>query len=256
VLAALPAGIVLAALAGLSDLLGSAVVLTGQRRFSAWFDHLLAFGTGFVLAIAVAELITSGIEAAAENSLWVLAGFSTLYLVDKLLEGNRAAEGATRGVFSGVGLTICGVAICDFFDGLAVASVVTAVGAATGGEGGDSAEISGWLLLAGLFPHNFLEGAGIALVLLAAGVSRGAAWVLVVLLAVATLLGGLAAQMAVTPAVRASIQAFAGGLLLHMVASQRIPGFKGSHEKVQALLVVAGIAAFVLTDALLGALET
>jgi zinc transporter ZupT len=223
---------------------------------SPWFDHLLAFGTGFVLAIALAELIPSGLEAGHENALWVLAGFSTLYLVDKLFEGNGTGDGATRGVLSGVGLTIFGVAICDFFDGLAVASVVAAVGTATGAEAVESAEISGWLLLAGLFPHNFLEGAGIALVLLGAGMSRGAVWVLVILLAVASLLGGFAVQVAVAPALRATIQAFAGGLLLHLVASQRIPGFKGPHEKVQALLVVAGVAAFVLTRLLVGGQES
>ena len=256
--AALPVGVLLAALAGASDLIGSAVVLAGRRLFSTWFDYLLAFGTGFVLAIAIAELIPSGLEAGAQNSLWVLAGFSTLYLVDKVLErSNGEAESPARGVLSGVGLTICGVAICDFFDGLTVASAVGALGAATGAamgtEAGDSADLSGWLLLAGLFPHNFLEGAGIALIMLRAGLSRGAVWTLVVVLAVASLVGGLAVQMAVAPELRASIQAFAGGLLLHLVASQRIPGFKGPLERIQAVLVVAGIAAFVATDALLRA---
>ena len=253
-LAALPIGVLLAALAGASDLIGSAVVLGGRRLFSTWFDYLLAFGAGFVLAIAVADLIPSGLEAGAQNSLWVLAGFSTLYLVDKVLErGNGEAEAPARGMLSGVGLTICGVAICDFFDGLTVASAVGALGTALGADAAESSDLSGWLLLAGLFPHNFLEGAGITLIMLRAGLSRRTVWTLVVVLAAASVLGGLAVQMAVAPALRASIQAFAGGLLLHLVASQRIPGFKGPLERIQAILVVAGIAAFVATDALLRA---
>lgn len=255
---ALPLGVVLAALAGLSDLAGSAVILTGRRLIGNWFDYLLAYGTGFVLAIALAELIPAGLEGGAHNALWVLAGFSTLYIVDKVLEGSgeNVAE-AGRGVVSGIGLTMVGVTFCDFFDGVAVASAVGAVGAAGAAAAVEAAEaaeagLSGWLLLAGLFPHNFLEGAGIALLLLGAGLRRSATWGLVVFLAVASLLGGVAVQLALPVALRASIQSFAGGLLLHLVASERIPGFHGPREKVQAFLVVAGIASWVLTDVLLG----
>ena len=253
----MPVGLVLAALAGVSDLIGSAVVIAGRRTSSRWFEYLLAYGTGFVLAIAVAELISSGLEASGANAIWVLAGFSTLYLVDRLFEAEDDAARATEtSVVSGLGLTIVGVAICDFFDGLAVASVVggAAAAAATSAAaaGGDEAEVqSAWLLLLGLFPHNFLEGAGIALLLIRAGLARGAIWGLVILLAVASLIGGFAVQMAVAPGVRAAIQAFAGGLLLHLVASQRIPEFSGPHAKPQALLVVAGIASFIATAALL-----
>lgn len=250
---ALPLGIVLAGFAGLSDLAGSALILSGRRLLSQWFDYILAYGTGFVLAIALMELIPAGLEGGPFNAVWTLAGFSTLYLSDKLLErsGEQPATGS-RGLLSGVGLTVVGVTLCDFFDGVAVAS---AVGAAAGGGSAGAPEagaVTGWLLLVGLFPHNFLEGAGIALLLMAAGFSQGAAWRLVIFLALASLLGGVAVQLAVPVALRAAIQAFAGGLLLHLVASERIPGFKGDIERAQAVLVVAGIATFVATQWLLG----
>jgi hypothetical protein len=54
----------------------------------------------------------------------------------------------------------------------------------------------------------------------------------------------MAVEWIVPRATRAAIQAFAGGLLLHLVASQRIPSFKGEIARAQAALVVAGIATF------------
>lgn len=255
--AALPLGIGLAALAGLSDLAGSAIILTGRKLLSSWFDYLLAYGTGFVLAIALAELIPAGLEGGPQNAIWVLAGFSTVYLIDKLLEGSgEPTRAGGRTVVSGIGLTMVGVTLCDFFDGVAVASAVGAAGAVSAAVGAEASEVgslSGWFLLLGLFPHNFLEGASIALLLLRAGLGRGATWLMVIGLALASLLGGIAVQLAVPVAVRLSAQAFTGGLLLHLIASERIPGFSGPHEKRQAVLVVAGIVTFVATVALLGA---
>lgn len=251
---AVPLGLLLAGLAGLSDLAGSAIVLAGGRIVSRWFDYLLAYGTGFVLAIALAELIPDGLAGGPHNAVWVLAGFSSLYLIDKLLEGGGQPPAAARGVVSGIGVTMVGVTLCDFFDGVAVASAVavaTTAGVAEAAAVEEAAEVSGWLLLAGLFPHNFLEGAGIALLMLGAGMSRGATWAMVVFLAISSLLGGIAVQLALPAALQAPIRAFAGGLLLHLVASERIPGFSGDLEKIQAVLVVAGIATFVATNALL-----
>ncbi|MGH2352242.1 MAG: ZIP family metal transporter, partial [Chloroflexota bacterium] len=168
-------------------------------------------------------------------------------------EVGRGERRGERGVVSGIGLTVIGVIICDFFDGVVVASAVGVAGGAAGqsaglAEGGGG---TAWLLLGGLFPHNFLEGASIALLILGAGLSRGPAWVLVVLLAAASLAGGFAVLLAVPEALRRAIQAFGGGLLLHLVASERIPELRGPHAKLQALLVVAGIATFVATEWLL-----
>ncbi|MSQ24555.1 MAG: hypothetical protein EXR58_08455 [Chloroflexi bacterium] len=248
----MPIGILLAGFAGLSDLLGAALVLRGGRIVSVWFDYILAYGTGFALSIALAELIPSGLAGGGETGpFWVLAGFSTLYLVDKLLEGSgEEVQKAGRGIMSGLGITIVGVAICDFFDGFAVASVVTGAAALGATEAAESTA-SGWLLLAGLFPHNFLEGASITLLLLGAGMSRGSTWVLVILLGLSSLLGGFAVQMAIPVAARAAVQAFAGGLLLHLVASERIPSFEGKRAKTMAILVVAGIITFVATELLI-----
>jgi zinc transporter ZupT len=207
-----------------------------------WFHYLLAYGTGFALALALGELIPSGLEAGRENAVWALAGFCLAYLVDKLLESNNDEGVAERGLLSGTGLTIVGVSVCSFFDGVAVAA------AAGAGESGNPV---GWLLLLGLIPHKFIEGSDVTLLMLSATMARRFIWLLIGGVSIATLLGGIAVELTVPPALEASAQAFAGGLLLHLVASERIPGFSGPLEKIQASLVVAGVVTFVLTRVVL-----
>ena len=255
-----PAGVLLAALAGLSDLAGSATILLGRRLVGRWFDYLLAFGTGFALAIALAELLPEALERDPSNAFWTLAGFSVLFLVDRLLKVDGAddpaqARAAARSArTSGVGLTVAGVILCDFFDGVVVASAASLAGAAAAdGHAASVGGASAWLLAVGLFPHNFLEGVSVALLLLAAGVSHSTTWALAIALALASLLGGVATLVAFPDGLAQSIQAFAAGLLLHLVASERIPAIRGPRVRGQALLVVAGIVAFGLTGWLLGA---
>ncbi len=238
----MPIGIVLTALAGLADFLGGVGILAGRKFVSQWFDYLLAYGTGFALALALGELIPSGLEGGSQNGLWVLGGFCVAYLVDKLLESGDGEAKGEQGLLSGTGLTILGVAVCSFFDGVAVAAAVGAGGGST---------VFGWLLLVGLIPHKFIEGADITLLMVSSRVVRRVIWCLIALISAATVLGGLAVEAAVPPELEASAQAFAGGLLLHLVASERIPGFSGALEKRQALLVVAGVLTFVLTRILL-----
>jgi ZIP family zinc transporter/zinc and cadmium transporter len=149
-----------------------------------------------------------------------------------------------------------GVSLCAFFDGVAIASTVAVAGAvasvqgttATGTEAGTA---TGWLLLAGLFPHKLLEGASIALLLVGAGVTRHAVWFWVAVVAFASPVGGLAVQFALSPTLEASLLGFAAGLLLHLVASERVPGFRGPLQRVQALVFVAGVGTYALTASIL-----
>ena len=227
-------GLLLAAAAGLSDLAGSALVLIGRDGLRKWFDAILAFGMGFVIAIAFGELLSESLEVSRLNVLWLGAGFGLLFLVDRFLKG------------SGMGLTLAGVMICDFFDGFAVASAAVVAGAA-GAVGGEEAA-TGWLLVGGLFPHNFLEGASIALLMLSAGLSRRMSWLVAVALAVASLLGGAAVVLALPEGLRAPIQALAAGFLLYVVFVVRLPRLlttaRPATRAIHVALIALGIAAF------------
>src|SRR5688500_20307351 len=100
----LSTGLLLAAAAGLSDLAGSALILSGRNGLRRWFDAILAFGLGFVIAIAFGELLAEAIEVRRMNVIWLAVGFALLFVVDRVLSG------------AGLGLTLAGVVICDFLD--------------------------------------------------------------------------------------------------------------------------------------------
>ncbi|HET7769608.1 MAG TPA: ZIP family metal transporter [Chloroflexota bacterium] len=228
----IPTGLLLAAAAGLSDLAGSALILTGRDGLRKWFDAVLAFGLGFVIAVALGELLPEALEVSRLNVLWLGAGFGLLFLIDRLLKG------------SGLGLTLAGVVVCDFFDGFAVASAAALAGAAGASEATGEAA-TGWLLVGGLFPHNFLEGASIALLMLSAGMSRRTSWLVAVALAVASLLGGAAVVLVLPEELRAPIQAMAAGFLLYVVLMQRLPRLLAAERRAAYVALVAlGTAAF------------
>ena len=228
----LPTGLLLAAAAGLSDLAGSALILSGREGLRKWFDAVLAFGLGFVIAIAFGELLPEALEVSPFNVIWLAVGFGLLFLVDRLLKG------------SGLGLTLAGVVVCDFFDGFAVASAAALAGAAGAGEAAEGAA-SGWLLVGGLFPHNFLEGASIALLMLSAGMSRRMSWFVAVALAIASLLGGAAVVLALPEELRAPIQALAAGFLLYVVLVERLPRLLALGNRIGYLALTAlGTASF------------
>jgi zinc transporter ZupT len=224
----LSTGLLLAAAAGLSDLAGSALVLSGRNGLRRWFDAILAFGLGFVIAIAFGELLAEAIEVSRMNLIWLGVGFALLFVVDRVLSG------------AGLGLTLAGVVICDFFDGFAVASAAVVAGAA-GASGVTEEATTGWLLVGGLFPHNFLEGASIALLMLSAGMSRRMSWLVAVLLAVASLLGGAAVVLALPEALRAPVQALAAGFLLYVVFVVRLPRLFGGKRPASVRATYAGL---------------
>ena len=209
-------------------------MLTGRDGLRRWFDAFVAFGMGFVIAIAFGELLGEALAVSALNLLWLVAGFGLLFVVDRFLKG------------SGLGLTLAGVVICDFFDGFAVASAAVMAGTAGTVAGEEAA--TGWLLVGGLFPHNFLEGASIALLMLSAGLSRRMSWLVALALAVASLVGGLAVVLALPEALRAPIQALAAGFLLYVVFVERLPRLLASARArtraTHVALIVLGAASF------------
>src|SRR5688572_5728110 len=221
----LSTGLLLAAAAGLSDLAGSALILSGRNGLRKWFDAILAFGLGFVIAIAFGELLAESLEVSRLNVLWLGAGFGLLFLVGRAVKG------------SGLGLTLAGVVICD---GFAVASAALVAGAA-GAADAAGETTAGWLLVGGLFPHNFLEGASIALLMLSAGMSRRMSWLVAVALAVASLIGGAAVVLALPEDLRAPVQALAAGFLLYVVFVERLPRLFGGARPAAAQATYAGL---------------
>src|SRR5215471_10834831 len=122
---ALPFRVALAALLGLiaaaGNLLGGYFVVYREwpRRYLQYF---LALGAGYMLSVALVEVIPASVQLAGANALlFVLAGFFLVHLFEHTLAphfhfGEEMRHGHARRTI------LLGLAIHTFFDGVAIAA--------------------------------------------------------------------------------------------------------------------------------------
>src|SRR6266481_10222825 len=159
---ALAAGLGLVAAAG--NLIGGYFVVRKERP-RKFLQYFLALGAGYMLAVALVDIIPESVKLAGQNAfLFVLAGFFLIHLFEHTIaphfhfgEETHAEEFAQGNARRAV---LLGLAIHAFFDGVAIAAGVL---------------VSTWLggvIFVAVFLHKLPEGFTIASVVLASGQSR------------------------------------------------------------------------------------
>src|ERR1700758_5621973 len=179
--------IALAALLGLvaagGNLLGGDFVVYREwpRRYLQYF---LALGAGYMLSVAIVEVIPESVHLAGEGALiYVLVGFFLIHLFEHTIAphfhfGEETHTEEMHG-FHARNTVLLGLAIHTFFDGVAIAAgflVSTWLGAA---------------IFLAVFLHKLPEGFTVASVVLASGQGKRAAVRAAALLGGATLAGVL-----------------------------------------------------------------
>src|ERR1700751_1143902 len=178
--------VALAALLGLvaagCNLLGGYFVVYREwpRRYLQYF---LALGAGYMLSVAIVEVIPESVHLAGEGALiYVLVGFFIVHLFEHTIaphfhfgEETHTEEMQHGHAQSAIFL---GLAIHTFFDGVAIAS------------GFLVSTWLGFLIFAAVFLHKLPEGFTVASVVLASGQGRKSALRAAAALGGATLLGG------------------------------------------------------------------
>lgn len=224
-------GVVYSALAAVGDILGGALIVTpfgdphnpNRRRL---LGVLVAFGGGFMLAAAVLEMLPAAFELNGGLSA-VLAGYLVVHLTQHILtphfhfgEETHTHEMVSRNV--GV-WALFGLIPHAFFDGVAISSAFM------------TSESLGILVFGAVILHKVPEGVSLASIMVASGNTARNAFLAVVLIAVATVLGAL-----VTPAVGVLARyglAMAAGVTIYVAASNLIP--ESQHER--GILVPSGV---------------
>src|ERR1700675_3390011 len=179
--------IALAALLGLiaagGNLLGGYFVVYREwpRRY---LEYFLALGAGYMLSVALVEVIPESVHLAGESALlYVLAGFFLVHLFEHTIaphfhfgEETHSEEVSHQHARTTV---LLGLTIHTFFDGVAIAAGFL---------------VSVWLgamIFVAVFLHKLPEGFTVASLVLASGQGRRNAILASGLLGAATLLGGL-----------------------------------------------------------------
>lgn len=235
---------VYALIAAAANLAGGLVITTASLRGRVTQHLLIAFGAGFMLAVAFVEMLPHAYEGGEGAALAVALGYFLVHFTQHVLTphfhfGEETHQDEMVGRWVGVA-ALMGLLLHTFFDGVAIASgfgVSLAVGV---------------MVFTAILLHKIPEGVTVASIMLASGNSRRRALLAVGLLGLTTVLGVLLTEY-LGPLRRYGL-ALSAGVTLYVAASNLIPEVQKERSWSAALSVFSGFAVFLLARALLGGL--
>ena len=202
--------LVFALMAALGNLVGAWAVIRHARRGLHVIEVFLALGAGFMLAVALVDMVP---EAIARDSLapaFILAGYLAVHLAQHVAVPHFHFGEETHHLSASAGVSaLIGLLLHTFFDGVAIASGFLV-----------SPEL-GILLFIAVFLHKLPEGVAMASVIVSTGQSAGRAVAAAGALGAATVLGVLLTDVAAP--LRTHGLAIAAGVTLYVAASNLVP---------------------------------
>lgn len=228
-----------ALLAAAANVLGALAVTRRAARGLLVIEHFVAFGAGFMLSVALVELLPAAFARSGTAApALVLAGYLAVHLTQHTLTPHFHFGEETHTVSSVAGTSaLVGLLLHTFFDGVAIASAFLV------------RSQLGIMVFVAIFLHKLPEGVTISSLMLAGGRSRGRAVGAAALLGVATLVG-----VVVTDAVGFLVThglAIAAGVTIYVAASNLVPEFQGKKGWKLPAAFFAGAVVFFATKMLL-----
>lgn len=224
--------------AALGNLAGALAVVRSLRRELRVIDACLAFGAGFMLAVALLGVLPEVLRDGRDSALYVLIGYLAVHFAQHVLTPHFHFGEETHRVSRSAGISaLLGLMLHTFFDGVAIAS-----GFLVSGE-------LGVLLFLAVLLHKLPEGVTIASVMVAGGQTRAQAVGAAAVLGLATILGVVLTEV-VAPLARHGL-ALSAGVTIYVAASNLVPEFQAKRGWPSALAFFGGAMGFFLTERLL-----
>jgi ZIP family zinc transporter len=231
--------VIFSAVAFLSTLLGG----LAAARFRAWFGVLAAFAAGVLIAVPLFDLLPEALRLGDEakippqNVMYIVAvGFLFLLTLSRYISVHHICEGGEcrnvrhpqAGWYGASELSLH-----SFMDGFAI------------GLGFQTNTQAGLLVAAAVIAHDFSDGMNTVTIMLHAGNSLGSSLKMLILDAVAPVLGAVSTLFIVAPpTVLVYLLPFFAGGFLYLGASDLLPE---AHEKNPPLVsLVATLAGFLI----------
>jgi zinc transporter ZupT len=231
-----PIGFAIAA--ALGNIAGALAVVRHERRSLRVIEACLAFGAGFMLAVAVLGVMPELLRGDPGEAVYVLLGYLAVHLAQHVLTPHFHFGEETHRVSRGTGISaLLGLTVHTFFDGVAIAS-----GFLVSGQ-------LGILLFLAVLLHKLPEGVTIASVMVAGGQGRGRALGAAAVLGGATVLGVLLTEQ-VGGLARHGL-AISAGVTLYVAASDLVPEFQAKRGWLTAVAFFGGAAGFFVAERLL-----
>lgn len=227
-----------AVVAALGNVLGALAVTRHAARSLTLIEQLVAFGAGFMLAVALVDVIPEAVvRSGALAGPLVLAGYLAVHLTQHTVTPHFHFGEETHHVHAVAGTSaLVGLLLHTLFDGVAIASgflVRPALGV---------------LLFLAILLHKLPEGVTISSLMLAGGRSRRQAVGAAALLGLATVLGVVLTDTLGVLA-RHGL-ALSGGVTLYVAASNLVPEFQAKRSWLLAGSFFGGAAALYLLKVL------
>jgi ZIP family zinc transporter/zinc and cadmium transporter len=228
-----------AALSALANIAGALAVAGHSRRSLRLLDALIAVAAGFMIAVALAELVPEALARGGSSAgLVILAGYVLVHLAQHTLAPHFHFGEETHLVTTAVSISaLIGLLVHTFVDGVAIAS------------GFSVSDTVGALVFLAVVLHKLPEGLAIASLFLAAGWGRRAAVAAAGVLGLATMAGVALTNLA-APLARHGL-ALAAGVTIYVAASNLVPEFQSRRGWRLALYFFGGCAMYVGINALL-----
>jgi ZIP family zinc transporter/zinc and cadmium transporter len=227
-----------ALVAAAANIAGGYAVVRHLRRSLRLIDVFIAFGAGFMIAVAVLGMLPEVFAANHDGGWLVLAGYLLVHLTQHVLTPHFHFGEETHRVSASAGVSaLLGLSLHTFFDGVAIASGFLV-----------SSEL-GLLLFLAVLLHKLPEGVTISSVILAGGQSTARALSAAAVIGLATILGVVLTEL-VEPLARSGL-AIAAGVTLYVAASNLVPEIQSRRGGAAAIAFFGGAAGFFVTHALL-----
>ena len=200
--------------AAAANVLGAVAVVSRARWTLRAHDSMLSFAAGFMISVAMVDLLPEAIERNGSSAATVaLIGYLLVHLTQHTIARHFHFGEETHEVSRIVSLSaLVGLLLHTFVDGVAVASG-TKVSATLGA-----------LVFVAVLLHKFPEGLAISSLFLAAGASRLRALLAATLLGAATIVGVIVTDR--VPLLATHGLALAAGVTLYVGASNLVPEFQ------------------------------
>src|SRR5438477_745826 len=231
--------LVYALVAALGNVIGALAVTRRAARELALIEHFVAFGAGFMLAVAVVELLPEAFaRSGAAAPALVLAGYLAVHFTQHTVTPHFHFGEETHAVNRVAGSSaVVGLLLHTFFDGVAIASAFLV------------RPTLGVMVFIAIFLHKLPEGVTVSSLMLAAGRSGRQA-----VRAAAMLGGATLAGVVFTDQLSFLVQhglALSAGVTIYVAASNLVPEFQGKRGWRLPAAFFAGAGTFYVTKLLL-----
>src|SRR5467141_3909698 len=202
-----------ALIAALGNVVGALAVTRRAARELVLIEHFVAFGAGFMLAVALVEVLPEAFaRSGAAAPALVLAGYLAVHFTQHTLTPHFHFGEETHAVNRVAGTSaLVGLLLHTFFDGVAIASAFLV-----------RPEL-GLMVFIAIFLHKLPEGVTVSSLMMAGGRTGGRAVGAAALLGLATLVGVL-----FTEELGFLVQhglALSAGVTIYVAASNLVPEF-------------------------------